>query len=55
VVGKPTVMWQIPLGNSAQNNTINHWWRAARHCDDWKVVERALARLSISKDRLRTD
>lgn len=24
-VGKPTVMWQIPLGNSAQNNTTNHW------------------------------
>jgi hypothetical protein len=24
-VGKPTVMWQIPLGNMAQNNTINHW------------------------------
>lgn len=25
VVGKPTLMWQIPLGNSAQNNTGNHW------------------------------
>jgi hypothetical protein len=24
-VGKPTVMWQIPLGNMAQNNTVNHW------------------------------
>jgi len=24
-VGKPTVMWQIPLGNSAQTNTTNHW------------------------------
>jgi hypothetical protein len=24
-VGKSTVMWQIPLGNSAQNNTTNHW------------------------------
>ena len=24
-VGKPTVMWQIPLGNMAQNNTANHW------------------------------
>ena len=24
-VGKPTVMWQIPLGNMAQNNTTNHW------------------------------
>jgi len=24
-VGRPTVMWQIPLGNSAQNNTTNHW------------------------------
>jgi len=25
VVGKPTVMWQIPLGNMSQNNTVNHW------------------------------
>lgn len=24
-VGRPTVMWQIPLGNSAQNNTVQHW------------------------------
>jgi hypothetical protein len=24
-IGKPTVMWQIPLGNMAQNNTTNHW------------------------------
>jgi len=24
-VGKSTVMWQIPLGNWAQNNTMNHW------------------------------
>jgi len=24
-IGKPTVMWQIPLGNMAQNNTANHW------------------------------
>jgi len=24
-VGKPTLMWQIPLGNMAQNNTVNHW------------------------------
>lgn len=24
-VGLPTVMWQIPLGNKAQNNTVNHW------------------------------
>lgn len=24
-VGLPTVMWQIPLGNMAQNNTTNHW------------------------------
>lgn len=24
-VGKPTVMWQIPLGNMTQNNTTNHW------------------------------
>ena len=24
-VGKPTAMWQIPLGNMAQNNTTNHW------------------------------
>jgi hypothetical protein len=24
-VGKPTVMWQIPLGNMSQNNTTNHW------------------------------
>jgi hypothetical protein len=24
-VGKPTVMWQIPLGNMAQANTTNHW------------------------------
>jgi hypothetical protein len=23
--GKPTAMWQIPLGNMAQNNTTNHW------------------------------
>ncbi|KQV95723.1 hypothetical protein ASC87_03995 [Rhizobacter sp. Root1221] len=25
VVGKSTVMWQIPLGNWQQNNTTNHW------------------------------
>lgn len=25
IVGKPTVMWQIPLGNSLQNNTTSHW------------------------------
>ncbi|GAB2904081.1 hypothetical protein GCM10027046_36930 [Uliginosibacterium flavum] len=24
-VGKPGVMWQIPLGNMAQTNTVNHW------------------------------
>ncbi|MBU1237681.1 MAG: hypothetical protein KJ634_03585 [Gammaproteobacteria bacterium] len=24
-VGKPTVMWQIPLGNMTQDNTTNHW------------------------------
>jgi hypothetical protein len=24
-VGKPTIMWQIPLGNMAQNNTTKHW------------------------------
>ncbi|WP_254048176.1 hypothetical protein [Uliginosibacterium sp. TH139] len=24
-VGKPSVMWQIPLGNAAQTNTTNHW------------------------------
>lgn len=24
-VGKPSVMWQIPLGNASQNNTANHW------------------------------
>lgn len=25
VVGKPVVLWQIPLGNMAQNNTLNHY------------------------------
>jgi len=25
IVGKPTVMWQVPLGNWGQNNTVNHW------------------------------
>jgi hypothetical protein len=24
-VGKPLVLWQIPLGNIAQNNTLNHY------------------------------
>ncbi len=24
-VGKPVVLWQIPLGNMAQNNTNNHY------------------------------
>jgi hypothetical protein len=24
-VGKPVVLWQIPLGNKAQNNTLNHY------------------------------
>lgn len=24
-VGRPTLMWQVPLGNWAQNNTTNHW------------------------------
>ena len=24
-VGKPMLMWQIPLGNMQQNNTTNHW------------------------------
>lgn len=24
-VGKPVVLWQIPLGNMAQNNTRNHY------------------------------
>jgi len=24
-VGKPVVLWQIPLGNGNQNNTANHW------------------------------
>lgn len=24
-VGKPTVMWQVPLGNWGQNNTVGHW------------------------------
>lgn len=24
-LGKPNVMWQIPLGNKSQNNTTNHW------------------------------
>jgi hypothetical protein len=24
-VGKPIVLWQIPLGNMAQNNTLNHY------------------------------
>ncbi|MEU9426061.1 RICIN domain-containing protein [Streptomyces sp. NPDC048342] len=24
-VGKPVVLWQIPLGNMAQNNTLNHY------------------------------
>jgi hypothetical protein len=24
-VGKPVVWWQIPVGNMAQNNTMNHW------------------------------
>jgi hypothetical protein len=24
-VGKPSVIWQIPLGNMVQNNTVNHW------------------------------
>ncbi|GAA5163127.1 hypothetical protein GCM10025770_14810 [Viridibacterium curvum] len=24
-VGKPSIMWQIPLGNMSQNNTTNHW------------------------------
>ncbi|WP_416973931.1 RICIN domain-containing protein [Streptomyces sp. 4F14] len=24
-VGKPVVLWQIPLGNKAQNNTTNHY------------------------------
>jgi hypothetical protein len=24
-VGKPLVLWQIPLGNMAQNNTLNHY------------------------------
>jgi hypothetical protein len=24
-VGRPTVMWQIPLGNWQQNNTYQHW------------------------------
>jgi hypothetical protein len=24
-VGKPTIMWQIPIGNSKQNNTQNHY------------------------------
>ncbi|MBI5721486.1 MAG: hypothetical protein HZC37_27765 [Burkholderiales bacterium] len=24
-VGRPTVIWQVPLGNMAQNNTRNHW------------------------------
>jgi len=24
-IGKPTVLWQVPLGNAAQNNTKNHY------------------------------
>jgi hypothetical protein len=24
-IGKPGILWQIPLGNMAQNNTTNHW------------------------------
>ena len=24
-VGRPTVLWQVPLGNWSQNNTKNHW------------------------------
>jgi hypothetical protein len=24
-VGKPMVLWQIPVGNMAQNNTLNHY------------------------------
>ncbi|AYN43748.1 lectin [Streptomyces dangxiongensis] len=24
-VGKPVVLWQIPVGNKAQNNTLNHY------------------------------
>jgi hypothetical protein len=24
-VGKPVVLWQIPVGNMAQNNTLNHY------------------------------
>jgi hypothetical protein len=24
-VGRPTLMWQVPLGNWSQNNTTNHW------------------------------
>lgn len=24
-VGLPIVWWQIPLGNMAQNDTVNHW------------------------------
>ncbi|WP_373287356.1 RICIN domain-containing protein, partial [Streptomyces lacrimifluminis] len=24
-VGKPVVLWQIPIGNMAQNNTLNHY------------------------------
>ena len=24
-VGRPVVLWQIPVGNMAQNNTLNHY------------------------------
>lgn len=24
-VGKPVALWQIPVGNMAQNNTLNHY------------------------------
>lgn len=45
-VGKPTVMWQIPLGNMGQNNTTNHW---QDNRVDWLFAHRAeVARSGIA-------
>lgn len=45
-VGKPTVMWQIPLGNMSQNNTTNHW---QDNRVDWLFAHRAdVARSGIA-------
>src|SRR6185503_13477043 len=24
-VGRPVIIWQVPLGNAAQNDTVRHW------------------------------